>query len=67
MRRKLPEVISESQFSRESEDADRNLRKGAEGGVCAEGMRGDESLVSTLRTSKPERKHKNSPAAIAET
>jgi hypothetical protein len=48
-RLKLSEVRSESKISRDGEDTDLDLRKGSEGGVCAKGMRGDESLISTVR------------------
>ena len=69
---KLPEV----EGSRDSKDADLNLRKGTDGGVCIEGLciaglRGDEllfcfPLVRNLEGTKKE-SYKNSPAAVAET
>jgi hypothetical protein len=52
---KLPEVRSESKILRDGEDADLDLRKGSEGGVCAKGMRGNESLISTVRVSNVKR------------
>jgi hypothetical protein len=54
-RPKLPEVRGESKISCDGEDTDLDLRKGSEGGVCVKGMRGDDSLLSTVRVSSAKR------------
>jgi len=39
----------DSEGSRESKDADLDLLRGADGGVCMTGVRGDELLFSSVR------------------